>query len=169
MSLWVVSLRGLVFSRDAGKNWSWHDLPAGAGAALWLDVAPGAEEETMIAAAENGLYISHDAGQLWSRVGAGLPQAPVQDLATAGATFIASLRVGGLYLSRDRGRTWTRVNGTLAEGFFPVVTTDEQAMTLFAASAKEGLYAIRFSGADQTATITIERFGQSRPVKTAIH
>jgi hypothetical protein len=31
----------------------------------------------------------------------------------------------------------------LAEGFFPVVTTEEQATTLFAASATEGLYAVR--------------------------
>ena len=40
--LWVVSLRGMVFSHDAGKTWSWHDLPSTAGAALWLDSAPGA-------------------------------------------------------------------------------------------------------------------------------
>ena len=52
------------------------------------------------------------------------------------------MRGGGLYLSRDRGENWTRVSGTLAEGFFPVVTTAEQATRLFAASATEGLYAV---------------------------
>lgn len=140
--LWVVSLRGLVFSSDSGKTWAWHDLPENAGAALWLDVAPGAEEETMVAAAEKGLYISRDGGVSWARVGAGLPQAAIQGLAIAGSTFLASMRAGGLYLSRDRGRTWTRVSGTLAEGFFPAVTTEEQATTLFAASGTEGLYAI---------------------------
>ncbi len=140
--LWVVSLRGLVFSSDAGKSWAWHDLPESAGAALWLDVAPGVEEETIVAAAEKGLYISRDGGVSWARVGAGLPQAPIQGLAIAGSTFLASMRAGGLYLSRDRGRAWTRVSGTLAEGFFPAVTTEEQATTLFAASATEGLYAI---------------------------
>jgi photosystem II stability/assembly factor-like uncharacterized protein len=145
-SLWVVSLRGMVFSHDSGKTWSWHDLPEAAGAALWLEDAPGAEEETLVAGAENGLYISRDGGQKWNRVGAGLPQAPIQDLAIAGGTFLASMRAGGLYLSRDRGRTWTHVTGTLAEGFFPVVTTEEQATTLFAASATEGLYAIHFAG-----------------------
>jgi photosystem II stability/assembly factor-like uncharacterized protein len=145
-NLWVVSLRGMVFSHDAGKTWSWHDLPETAGGALWLDDAPGTGEETLVAGAENGLYISRDGGQMWSRVGAGLPQAPIQDLAIAGETFLASMRAGGLYLSRDRGRTWTRVAGTLAEGFFPVVTTEEQATTLFAASATEGLYAVLFAG-----------------------
>ena len=34
------------------------------------------------------------------------------------------------------------MTGILAEGFFPVVTTDEQATRLFAASATEGLYAV---------------------------
>ena len=82
---------------------------------------------------------------MWNRVGAGLPQAPIQDLAIAGATFLASMRTGGLYLSRDAGRTWTRVSGALAEGFFPVVTTEEQASNLFAASATEGLYAVLFA------------------------
>jgi photosystem II stability/assembly factor-like uncharacterized protein len=154
-SLWIVSLRGMVFSHDAGKTWSWHDLPESAGAALWLDSAqvPGASvsastksgEETLVASAENGLYISRDSGAKWNRVGSGLPQAPIQDLAIAGATFLASMRTGGLYLSRDAGRTWARVSGALAEGFFPVVTTEELANVLFAASATEGLYAVRFS------------------------
>jgi photosystem II stability/assembly factor-like uncharacterized protein len=155
-SLWVVSLRGMVFSHDAGKTWSWHDLPESAGSALWLDSAPGAVasvnadtktgEETLVASAENGLYISRDSGAKWNRVGSGLPQAPIQDLAIAGATFLASMKTGGLYLSRDAGRTWTRVSGALAEGFFPVVTTEEQANILFAASATEGLYAVQFAG-----------------------
>jgi photosystem II stability/assembly factor-like uncharacterized protein len=154
-SLWIVSLRGMVFSHDAGKTWSWHDLPESAGSALWLDSAtvPDAKsgEETLVASAENGLYISRDSGAKWNRVGSGLPQAPIQDLAIAGATFLASMRTGGLYLSRDAGRTWTRVSGALAEGFFPVVTTEEQANILFAASATEGLYAVRFGSGGTSA------------------
>ena len=147
-NLWVVSLRGLVFSRDAGKNWAWHDLPLSSGGALWLDVAEGGtsaadlSDETIVAGTEKGLYISRDSGDTWRAVGAGLPQAELQDLAIEGSTFLASMRAGGLYLSRDRGENWTRVTGLLAEGFFPVVTTEEQATTLFAASATEGLYAV---------------------------
>jgi photosystem II stability/assembly factor-like uncharacterized protein len=99
-SLWIVSLRGMVFSHDSGKTWSWHDLPETAGAALWLDSAPDARiadgKETLVASAENGLYISRDSGATWQRVGSGLPQAPIQDLAIAGATFLASMRTGGL-------------------------------------------------------------------------
>ena len=79
--LWVVSLRGLVFSQDGGKTWSWHDLPLNSGGAQWLDVALNAEPgqpETIVAAAENGLYLSADGGKAWHLVGSGLPQAPIQ-------------------------------------------------------------------------------------------
>jgi photosystem II stability/assembly factor-like uncharacterized protein len=145
-NLWVVSLRGLVFSHDGGKTWVWHDLPEAAGAALWLDATTDGHDETIVADADNGLYISRDAGKTWKLAGAGIPQALVQDLAIAGDTFLASMRAGGLYLSRDRGRSWNRVAGTLAEGFFPVVTTEEGATVLFAASSTEGLFAIRFAG-----------------------
>jgi photosystem II stability/assembly factor-like uncharacterized protein len=159
-NLWVVSLRGLVFSHDSGETWAWHDLPLSSGGALWLDVAPpeagdaaGAandaagvdKSETIVAGTEKGLYVSRDSGETWHAVGAGLPQAPLQDLAIEGNTFLASMRAGGLYLSRDRGENWTRVNGMLAEGFFPVVTTEEQATILFAASATEGLYAVQIA------------------------
>ncbi|HUK29963.1 MAG TPA: hypothetical protein VLV89_02550 [Candidatus Acidoferrum sp.] len=151
-NLWVISLRGLVFSHDGGKTWAWHDLPEAAGAALWLDATMDGAEETIVANADNGLYISRDAGKSWTLAGSGIPQAEVQDLAIAGDTFLASMRAGGLYLSRDRGRSWTRVTGMLAEGFFPVVTTEDHAATLFVASATEGLYAIRFgnTAAQQT-------------------
>ncbi len=151
-NIWVVSLRGLVFSHDGGMTWSWHDLPEAAGAAIWLDATTDGGEETMAADAENGLYISRDAGKTWTLAGSGIPQASVQDLAIAGDIFLASMRAGGLYLSRDRGRSWNRVAGMLAEGFFPVVTTEERAAILFVASATEGLYAIRFAneGAQQS-------------------
>jgi photosystem II stability/assembly factor-like uncharacterized protein len=150
--LWIISLRGLVFSHDGGKSWTWHDLPEAAGAALWLDATTDGAEETIVADADNGLYISRDSGKSWTLAGAGIPQAPVQDLAIAGDTFLASMRAGGLYLSRDRGKSWTRVSGMLAEGFFPVVTTEDRAATLFVASATEGLFAIRFGsgGAQQS-------------------
>lgn len=141
--LWVVSLRGLVFSRDAGKTWSWHDLPLEAGGALRLDVASDISYgQMLVAAAHNGLYISRDAGKRWQQAASGLPETPIQDLAVAGPIFLASMQTGGLYVSYDHGNTWARIEGTLAEGFFPVVTTGDAASTIFAASATEGLYAV---------------------------
>ena len=129
--LWVVSLRGLIFSTDGGTTWSWHDLPLKAGGGITLDVDP-VNEATMISIAHNGLYISHDAGNTWQQAASGLPSTPVQDFAMAGAVFLASMRTGGLYFSLDSGRNWSRISGTLADGFFPAVTTAGNDGVLFA-------------------------------------
>jgi photosystem II stability/assembly factor-like uncharacterized protein len=142
--LCVVSLRGLVFSTDGGKSRSWHDLPAAAGGALSLYSVPS-EDNTLVAVAHNGLYISRDAGQTWREPGAGLPSAPVQSFAVAGSTFVASLRAGGLFASSDSGRTWARVTGTLADGLFSAVTAGSEGGDIYAASATDGLYEVQWS------------------------
>jgi len=137
--LWVVSLRGIVFSRDTGKTWAWRDLPFEAGGALRLDIA---EKDTFLATTAKALYISRDAGRNWQKAGRGLPEARLQDLAIIGKIFLASMESGGLFLSRDRGATWERIEGTLAEGFFPVITTTVAADIVYAASSTDGLYAV---------------------------
>ena len=142
-TLWVVSLRGLVFSSDAGRTWTWHDLPLTSGGALRLDLAPGPEGDTLMALAHNGLYVSRDGGASWQPVAGGLPEVPVEDLAMVGPMFVASLRVGGLFLSQDAGRSWNRVPGTLAEGVFPVVAAENGSIV--AASVSDGLYAIEWA------------------------
>lgn len=135
----VVSLRGMLFSRDAGQTWTWHDLPLEAGGAQRLEVA---DEQTVLAAAANGLFISRDSGKTWRLAESGLPKAPVQDVAVVGDVFVVSMQTRGLYISYDRGRTWSRIAGTLAEGFFPVVTALDSGAVIFAASASEGLFAV---------------------------
>jgi photosystem II stability/assembly factor-like uncharacterized protein len=137
--LWVVSLRGMVFSLDGGKSWAWRDLPREAGGALRLDTA---DEQTFLATAASALYISHDAGRTWQEAGRGIPAAPLQGLAIIGKNILASMESGGLFLSRDLGATWERIEGTLAEGFFPVVTTTVTADTLYAASSTDSVYAV---------------------------
>ncbi len=137
--LWVVCLRGMVFSTDGGKSWDWHDLPFDSGGARRIELA-GAR--TLFATAHTGLYVSRDNGSHWTQVAHGLPEAPVQDLAVVGDTVLASMQTGGLFLSRDGGRTWSRIEGTLAEGFFPVVTTAGGGSVVYAGSASEGLYAV---------------------------
>jgi len=137
--LWVVTLRGMAFSSDSGGNWSWHDLPFEAGGALRLDVA---DDQTILATARNGLLISRDGGKSFAQAASGLPVAPIQDLALAGDVFLASMQTRGLYLSHDQGRTWTRIEGSLAESFFPVVTTQEDARFIFAASSTDGLFSV---------------------------
>ena len=141
----VVSLRGLVFSDDRGNSWAWHDLPLASGGAVTLDAQPG-DENTLVARAHNGLYISRDAGKTWQQAASGLPSTPVQDFAADGSVFVASMRTGGLYVSSDSGRTWERVPGTLADGFFAAVTPSDRAGAIFAASVTEGLYLVEWPG-----------------------
>jgi photosystem II stability/assembly factor-like uncharacterized protein len=141
----VVSLRGLVFSDDAGNSWAWHDLPLTSGGAVTLDAQPG-DENTLIASAHNGLYISRDAGKTWQQAASGLPSTPVRDFAATSTVFVASMSTGGLYVSSDSGQTWDRVPGTLADGFFAAVTPSNEPGVIFAASATEGLYLLKWAG-----------------------
>jgi photosystem II stability/assembly factor-like uncharacterized protein len=141
----VVSLRGLVFSNDGGNTWAWHDLPLNSGGAVALDTQPG-DENTLVATARDGLYISRDAGNTWQQAAAGLPSTPVQDFAATGGVFVASMRTGGLYVSSDSGRTWDRVPGMLADGFFTAVAPSNEPGVIFAASATEGLYKVEWTG-----------------------
>jgi photosystem II stability/assembly factor-like uncharacterized protein len=142
--IWLVSLRSLVFSSDAGKSWVWHDLPFAAGGALSLDV-DRTDENTMFSRAGNGLYISRDAGKSWQQAGAGLPAVPVESFTMSGGVFVAAMRTGGLYVSTDSGRTWARVTGTLADGFFPALMGHAGSGVILAGSATEGLYAVEWS------------------------
>jgi photosystem II stability/assembly factor-like uncharacterized protein len=137
--LWVVTLRGMSFSRDGGASWSWHDLPFEAGGALRLDVV---DDSLLLATARNGLYISRDGGKSWAMASGGLPEAPVQDVAIAGDTLLVSMKHRSVYLSTDRGHRWQRIEGALAESFFPVVITGEMAQTIYAASSTDGLFAV---------------------------
>jgi photosystem II stability/assembly factor-like uncharacterized protein len=141
----IVSQRGMLYSDDAGNSWEWHDLPLDSGGALALVDEPG-DENTLVAIAHTGLYISRDWGKTWDAAAAGLPSAPVQDFAATGAIFVASMRTGGLFLSSDSGRTWSRAGGNFADDFFTAVVASEIPGVIFAASSTEGLYRVQWPG-----------------------
>jgi len=147
----VVSLRGLLFSEDGGGSWTWRDLPLDSGGALSLESLTG-YENTLVAIARNGLYISRDAGTSWQQAASGLPSAPIQDFAATGNLFVASMRAGGLYVSSDSGLTWDRVPGAPADGVFATVSPSNKPGLIFAASTTEGLFKVEWSGlaANQT-------------------
>jgi len=141
--LWAVSLRGMVFSLDAGRTWEWRDLPPDAGGALRLVAA---DDSTFFAIGERVLYFSWDAGRTWRKAGRGIPQVPVHQIAAVGPAVFAAVQSGGIYVSRDRGESWTRLEGTLAEAFFPAVTASASSDTVYAASSTDGLYAVEWEG-----------------------
>ena len=157
-SLWLVSLRGLVFSSDGGRSWAWHDLPIRSGGALRLQSIPGAQ--TFVATAHNGLFISRDAGASWEQAASGLPELPVEDITLGDGIWVVSFRLGGLYISRNAGRSWSRVPGLLADGQFPAVVAQSDDRSFLAASASEGLYSIeRPSPVSTDVTSTSQRLG----------
>jgi photosystem II stability/assembly factor-like uncharacterized protein len=160
----VVSLRGLVFSDDGGNSWTWHDLPLKSGGAVTLDAQPG-DENTIVAIARNGLYISRDAGETWQQAASGLPSTPVQDFGATGNVFVASMRTGGLYVSSDSGRTWDRVPGMLADSFFAAVSPSNEPGVIFAASATEGLYMVNWPVPWQAAPYLLTEPGNKPPEK----
>lgn len=139
----VVALRGIVFSDNGGSSWDWHDLPLASGGAVALNVQPG-DENTLIATARNGLYISRDAGRTWQQAASGLPSTPVQGFAATGTVFVSSMRTGGLYISSDSGRTWDRGPGILGDSFFAALTPSLEPGVFFAASSTEGLYRVEW-------------------------
>jgi len=152
----VVSLRGLVFSDDGGNTWTWHDLPLKSGGAVTLDAPPG-EENTLVAIAHDGLYISRDRGKTWQQAAAGLPSTPVKDFAATGGAFVASMRTGGLYVSSDSGGTWDRVPGTLADSVFAAVAASDEPGVFFAASATEGLYMVEWTASTSKNADVLDR------------
>jgi photosystem II stability/assembly factor-like uncharacterized protein len=154
----IVSLRGLVFSDDGGNSWTWHDLPLKSGGPVTLYAQPG-DENTLVAIARNGLYISRDTGKTWQQAASGLPSTPVQDFAATGGVFAASMRTGGLYVSSDSGRTWDRVPGTLADGFFAAVAPSNEPGVIIAGSA-EGLYRVEWPGSRASSAGSPDRSGK---------
>jgi photosystem II stability/assembly factor-like uncharacterized protein len=156
----VVSLRGLVYSNDGGASWTWHDLPLQSGGALSLYADP-TEENTLIASARNGLYVSSDLGATWRQAGSGLPSTPVQSFAVSDGVFVAAMRTGGLFVSYDSGNTWSRVPGILADGLFAAVAAGNEKGVVLAASTTEALYSLDLgslrSGSADSAASTPEQ------------
>ena len=139
--IWAVSLRGIVYSLDAGHTWAWRDLPVDAGGALHLDAAG---ESNFFAIGNRALYVSLDSGRTWRKAGNGLPQVPIQQVAVVAGTVFAAAQSGGIYYSRDHGLSWSRLEGSLAEAFFPAVVASASSSTVYAASSTDGLYAVEF-------------------------
>jgi len=141
-SLWLVTDHGLVRSRDGGRHWQWTDVPFEARPVERLALGPGG---MVLAATRRGLYLSHDGGTRWEQMGHGLPQAPIRTVAVAGTLLVASVEGAGLFVSIDAGQSWKAVTGTLDGSQFPALLAQPERGLLLAASASDGLYALRLN------------------------
>jgi photosystem II stability/assembly factor-like uncharacterized protein len=151
----IASSGGMVFSDNAGRSWTWHDLPLDSGGALKLEWA---DQTTLVAQTRAGLYLSRDAGTSWIKSSAGLPGARVEELLVGPGLWLVSMQTtgefGGLFASGDGGLSWSPLKPTRADPIFggsgspmAVLASAGAPERIFAGSASEGLYLVEFDHA----------------------
>lgn len=136
----LVSSNAMVFSDDAGKSWTWKDLPLDSGGALLLE---SADDATLLVAARSGLYISRDNGATWQRLQNGLPSARPDDLLIRQDLWLVSIRDRGLFLSRNHGVSWFCMrDGDDVSSFIQptILANGSDGGLIYVGSANDGLY-----------------------------
>jgi photosystem II stability/assembly factor-like uncharacterized protein len=141
---------GLLRSSDGGTSWARYPLPGSSGpdfqpffARLAIDrVTAGSLTSTVLLAATNeGLYRSTDAGANWTRVQAGTFSDVVQDPGVP-STFFAALRGNGstqaaaLFRSTDRGVTWQLTQGFSGMVRLSLAVSSSRPRSVFIAAAR---------------------------------
>jgi photosystem II stability/assembly factor-like uncharacterized protein len=136
----LVSSNAILFSDDAGKSWTWKDLPLDSGGALRLE---SADDTTLLVGARNGLYISRDDGASWQRLQNGLPSTRPDDLLIREDLWLVSMHGRGLFLSLNRGGSWSRMKGGDDGGpsIQPTILANgSNDGPIYVESANDGLY-----------------------------
>ncbi|MBV9860585.1 MAG: hypothetical protein JO267_00390 [Alphaproteobacteria bacterium] len=112
---------GVWHSPDGGQSWTRHRAPFPLNSRIQALVAHPQEAQTVFAAGDTGLFVSHDGGARWERLGAGessegaLPT--VWSLAVDPVDpeiLFAGTRPAGIWRSRDGGRQWQRLTLDIA-------------------------------------------------------
>jgi photosystem II stability/assembly factor-like uncharacterized protein len=130
-----------VISADAGKTWSWHDLPLGSGGAMRLIAGDG----VVLAFASSGVYASSDAGLTWTKLEHGLPGAMAADALLTNVRWVVSMLGGGIYESVDKGASWSRLAASSSDGgggLFPVLAASPEGDEFLAGSANDGVFRV---------------------------
>lgn len=104
---------GLFYSQTGGKSWKELRLPAGFVAVLSLAISPNFDEDgtLLVGTDSEGLFISHDRGESWQRIGEKEIQGMVNqlllapDFPTTGEVIIA--HEYSVLRSSDEGKTWS--------------------------------------------------------------
>jgi photosystem II stability/assembly factor-like uncharacterized protein len=138
----IVSSNAMVFSDDAGKSWTWHDLPLDSGGAIRLEFAANG---TLLAAARNALYVSRDDGATWQKLQNGLPAAKANDFLIHNDQWLVSMQGRGLFLSQDQGASWSPVKdpgGTGVYGQLSILASGAADGLIYAGSFHDGLYTL---------------------------
>lgn len=100
---------GVWNSPDAGQSWTRHRAPFPLNSRIQALVPHPTMARTLFAGGDTGLFVSHDCGERWERLGAEGALPTIWSLAVDPVdpdTIFAGTRPTGVYRSRDGGRHW---------------------------------------------------------------
>ncbi|HEX3885743.1 MAG TPA: hypothetical protein VHW66_24045 [Stellaceae bacterium] len=103
---------GVWHSPDSGRSWTRHRSPFPLNSRIQALVAHPKEPQTVFAAGDTGLFVSHDGGTQWERLADEGALPTIWSLAVDPVdpeTLFAGTRPAGVYRSRDGGRQWEKL------------------------------------------------------------
>src|SRR4051794_33365508 len=103
---------GVWHSPDAGHSWTRHRAPFPLNSRIQALIAHPTQARTVIAGGDTGLFVSHDGGARWERIGADGALPTIWSLAIDPVDpriLFAGTRPAGVYRSRDGGRQWEKL------------------------------------------------------------
>jgi photosystem II stability/assembly factor-like uncharacterized protein len=109
---------GVWHSPDAGKSWTRHRAPFPLNSRIQAVVAHPTEPRTVFAGGDTGLFVSHNGGARWERLGVEGAVPTIWSLAIDPVdprVLFAGTRPSGLYRSRDGGRQWEKLAADIAQ------------------------------------------------------
>jgi photosystem II stability/assembly factor-like uncharacterized protein len=141
-SVFAGTNKGLLFSSNGGRSWTYIDTGAGSGVPVLAvelgPVSPSTGSPVIILAGIQfgGIRKSGDGGESWKRISRGLPpEALISDIlydpVRPGTVYCSDL-LSGVYISRDDGDSWAAV--------------EPDGSRLYAATDGEGVYVLDLSG-----------------------
>jgi photosystem II stability/assembly factor-like uncharacterized protein len=108
---------GVWHSPDAGKSWVRHRVPFPLNSRIQAVAVHPTEPHTVFAGGDTGLFVSHNAGETWQRVGSEGDIPTIWSLAIDPVdphTLFAGTRPAGVYRSRDGGQHWEHLSIAIA-------------------------------------------------------
>lgn len=135
---YVATDTGLARSDDSGASWQ----PANGG--LHMTTVPSVRQRTgsareVVAGTTGGVFVSFDAGGMWSGLNEGLRSPQVQDLAVVGERIFAATS-GGAWVLPSLGQSWTRLNGITNPVVAAIAVDGATPDRLYAATAGGGVF-----------------------------
>ena len=109
---------GVWHSPDAGKSWVRHRSPFPLNSRIQAFAVHPTEPQTIFAGGDTGLFVSHDGGAKWERIGSQGDVPTIWSMAVDPADpsiLFAGTRPAGVYRSRDGGQRWEKLAVDIAK------------------------------------------------------